>query len=122
MTVHESRQNQALPIETGDIDCPESLASALSLINFIASRFLQKIDQVDVEATSPFPPRGIAKAASIQYRLWKQTGDRKWLEASDFLISMITCFSKRWMNAGKNAFHRWEKLKLKFSSKTLGLS
>jgi hypothetical protein len=40
----------------------------------------------------------------VQYRLWKQTGDRKWLEAAERMKLMLTNFSKRWMNAGKAAF------------------
>jgi hypothetical protein len=106
MTVHESRQGQdsALPIELGDSHCPESLASALSRINFIAGRFNEKIEQVDVEAISPFPPRSLYKTTLMQYRLWKQTGDRKWLEAAERMKLMLTNFSKRWMNAGKAAF------------------
>jgi hypothetical protein len=100
MTLHESRQSKTSPLEVGDSQCPESLASALNRINFISARFNDKIDQVDFEAISPFPPRGIAKASSIQYRLWKETGERKWLEASDAMILMNKHFSKRWMNAG----------------------
>jgi hypothetical protein len=100
MTLHESRQDPASPIELGNSHCPESLASALSRINFISARFNEKIDQVDFEAISPFPPRGLYKAASIQYRLWKQTGDRKWLESSEAMRLMLSHFSKRWMNAG----------------------
>lgn len=95
-----------MPIELGDSQCPESLASALSRINFIASRFNEKFEQVDREAISPFPPRSLYKAASVQYRLWKQTGDRKWLEASEEMRVMLTHFSKRWMNAGKNPCRR----------------
>jgi hypothetical protein len=106
MSVHESRQGQdlTLPIELGDASCPESLASALSRINFIAGRFNEKIDQVDVEAISPFPPRSLYKAASMQYRLWRQTGDRKWLEAAEGMKLMLSHFSKRWINAGKPVF------------------
>ena len=100
MTLHESRQDPTSSIEIGDIHCPESLASALSRVNFITNRFNEKIEQVDFEAMSPFPPRGLYKAASTQYRLWKQTGDRKWLEASNALKLMLSHFSKRWMNAG----------------------
>ncbi|KAE9366721.1 hypothetical protein N431DRAFT_471753 [Stipitochalara longipes BDJ] len=101
LTLHESRQDPALPIELGDDHCPESLASALNRINFIAGRFNEKIEQVDLEAISPFPPRSLYKGASIQYKLWKQTGDRKWLEASERMKLMLTHFSKRWMNAAK---------------------
>jgi hypothetical protein len=106
MVVHESRQDQdsAQPIELGDSHCPESLASALSRINFIAGRFNEKIDQVDVEAISPFPSCSLYKTSSVQYRLWKQTGDRKWLEAAERMKLMLANFSKRWMNAGKAAF------------------
>jgi len=101
MTLHESRQDPALPLELGDDRCPESLASALSRINYIARRFNEKIDQVDFESISPFPPRSLYKGAAIQYRLWKETGDRKWLETSEEMKLMLTHFSKRWMNAGR---------------------
>lgn len=105
MTLHQSRQNQASTLEVGDSQCPESLASALNRINFISAKFNNNIDQVDFEAISPFPPRGLAKASSIQYRLWKETGERKWLHASDAMILMLTYFSKRWMNAGMITFY-----------------
>jgi hypothetical protein len=114
MTLQESRQDPASPIDVGDNHCPEALASALNRINYISAQFNKKIDQVDFEAISPFPPRGISKAAAIQYRLWKQTGDSKWLDASDALTMMVTHFSKRWMNAGKIAFREKDRLKLIF--------
>jgi hypothetical protein len=104
MTLHNSRQDPSSPIELGDSYCPESLASALSRVNFITTRFNGKIEQVDFEAMSPFPPHGLYKAALIQYKLWKQTGDRKWLEVSNSIKLMLTHFSKRWMNAGKTTF------------------
>ena len=100
MTLHESRQDPSLPIELGDSYFPGSLASSLARLNSISRRFNDKIEQVNIEAISPFPPRSLYKAASIQYRIWKQTGDRKWLESSDAITLMLTCFSKRWMNAG----------------------
>ncbi len=110
MTLQESRQNPALPIDIGDSGCPETLASTLIRLNYITARFNEKIEKFDLEAISPFPPRGISKAASIQYRLWKQSGDSKWLEASDSIKVMLSHFSKRWMNAGRIAFHRRDTL------------
>jgi hypothetical protein len=95
----------------GDSHCPESLASALTRINYIATKFNENIDQVDFEAMSPFPPRGLGKGASFQYRLWKETGERKWLEASDAMMLMISYFSKRWMNACKSSFY-WNMTKI----------
>jgi len=100
MTLHESRQHPALPLRLGDDDLPESLASALNRINYIARRFNEKIVQVDSESISPFPPRSLYKGAAIQYRLWQETGDRKWLEAAEEMKLMLSHFSKRWMNAG----------------------
>ena len=100
MTFHESRQDPSLPIELGDSYFPGSLASSLTRMNSISRRFNDKIEQVNIEAISPFPPRSLYKAASIQYRIWKQTGDRKWLESADAMKLMLTYFSKRWMNAG----------------------
>ena len=104
MTLHESRQDPALPLELGDHHCPESLASALSRMNFIVARFNERIKEVDFDAISPFPPRSLYKGSLIEYRLWKQTGDRKWFEASEEMKLMLTHFSKRWMSAGKFAF------------------
>lgn len=103
MSLHESRQKSDSLLDLGDSDCPESLASALTRNNYTVKRFNDKIDQVDTDALSPFPPRGLGKAASFQYRLWRETGERKWLDDSDAIMLMISHFSKRWMNAGKGS-------------------
>ncbi len=118
MTLHESRQNPALPIDVGDTLCTEALGSALNRINYIASTFNEKIEQVGLESISPFPPRGLSKAASIQFKLWKQTGISKWLDASDSITFMLSHFSKRWMNAGTITFHERDRPKLIVPSKT----
>lgn len=61
MTLHESRPDTA----KNELDGPESFESSLSRITEISKRFNKKIDQVDVDAISPFPPDGVFKAASI---------------------------------------------------------
>jgi hypothetical protein len=71
----------------------------------IAGQFNKDIDGVGVDAISPFPPYGLAKAASLQLRLWKETGDPTYGTAVKQLTVMLTHFSKRWGNASK--LHRW---------------
>lgn len=103
MTLHESRPEIALPANFNNSDMPESLKSALDRINKVSTKFNLKIQQVNSEALSPFPPYGLSKAAATQYRLWSETSDVKHLEAADSLLLMIRYFSKRWLSAGKNA-------------------
>jgi hypothetical protein len=104
MTLHESRPQISSAEEVSRPETPESRLSALKRLNRISTIFNEKIDQVDFEAISPFPPQGLAKACSTQYRLWRDTGEETYLRAAESLMIMIGHFSKRWMKAGKNDF------------------
>jgi len=104
MTLHESRPLMSSAEEVSSPETPESRLSALKRLNRISTKFNEKIDQVDFEAISPFPPQGLAKACLTQYRLWRDTGEETCLKAAESLMIMIKHFSKRWMKAGKNNF------------------
>jgi hypothetical protein len=101
ITLHSNNEDQNCPTDIGIIECAESLASGLDSLQSIAEKFNTQIDEVDVNAISPFPPYGLAKAASLQLRLWKETGDPTYDSAVKRLTVMLTHFSKRWGNASK---------------------
>jgi hypothetical protein len=98
MTLHESRP-KTNPAGEG-LQGSESFESSMERLSLVAAIFNEKINQVDVEAISPFPPDGVFKAATIQYQLWEKTGNSKYLEGANSLMLMMKYFSKRWVNAG----------------------
>ncbi|KAH7379905.1 hypothetical protein BKA64DRAFT_686597 [Cadophora sp. MPI-SDFR-AT-0126] len=102
MTLYESRPKTTLSDEFNRSDTPESLKSAIARIYIISATFNGKIQEVDCEAISPFPPGGLRKAATICYRLWSETSDISHLKAADSLLAMIRHFSKRWLSAAKH--------------------
>jgi hypothetical protein len=103
MTLHESRPQEDTTSGVSFNEAPESLASTLSRLNHISSLFNSKIAKVNFEAMSPFPPLSLAKASTIQYQLWRETGDIKCLTAAESLKTMVRHFSKRWMGAGESS-------------------
>ncbi|KAH7327025.1 hypothetical protein BKA65DRAFT_509774 [Rhexocercosporidium sp. MPI-PUGE-AT-0058] len=105
MTLYESRPKIDLSVEFSRSDAPESLKSALARMKIVSTKFNLKIQQVDCEAISPFPPHGLTKAATTRYRLWSETSDASHLEAADSLLTMVRHFSNRWSNAAKHAVY-----------------
>ncbi|KAL2060622.1 hypothetical protein VTL71DRAFT_9263 [Oculimacula yallundae] len=101
MILYNSRPKTDLSCEFNRSDAPESLKSTLARIRIVSTKFDEKIQQVDRESISPFPPHGLTKAATTRYRLWSETSDHSHLEAADSLLTMVRHFSKRWLNAAK---------------------
>ncbi|KAH6720556.1 hypothetical protein BKA61DRAFT_237012 [Leptodontidium sp. MPI-SDFR-AT-0119] len=101
MTLYESRPRTDLSVEFNRSDAPESLKSVLARMEIVSTKFNLKIQEVDREAISPFPPHGITKAAATRYRLWSETSDVSHLEAADSLLIMARHFSRRWLSAAK---------------------
>ncbi|KAE8446351.1 hypothetical protein EG329_012100 [Mollisiaceae sp. DMI_Dod_QoI] len=102
MTLHESRLRTSLSEEYLNCDQPESLRSSLERVHRICTVFNERIDQVSIDAMSPFPPYGLIKAATLRERLFKETGDHSQMAAADSLTLMAKHFSRRWKNAGKS--------------------
>ncbi|KUJ23808.1 uncharacterized protein LY89DRAFT_726866 [Mollisia scopiformis] len=103
MTLHESRPRTSLSEEYLNCDQPESLRSSLERIHGLCTRFNARIEQVSVDAMSPFPPYGLIRAATLRHQLFKETGDYSHITAADSLTLMVKHFSKRWKRAGKNS-------------------
>ncbi|RFU34686.1 hypothetical protein B7463_g1652, partial [Scytalidium lignicola] len=99
ITLHESQPKTSLDPDAICSDAPESLQSTLNRLALISKKFNDNIRQIDIEGMSPFPPHGITRAALLQYRLWKETGDIKYCETANVLTVMVKHFSKRWMRA-----------------------
>lgn len=101
MTLHESRPRISLSEDYLHCEQPESLRSSLERIHKVCSVFNERIEQVSIDAMSPFPPYGLIRAATLRDRLFKETGDDLHVAAADSLTLMVKHFSKRWKNAGK---------------------
>jgi hypothetical protein len=96
MTLHEARE------KSWDLPSAHStdfLTTSLKGVAWIAKRFNQNINQVDIDAVSPFPPYGLYLAALQQDRMWRETGDLRCFEATNSLAAMLAHFGRRWLNA-----------------------
>jgi hypothetical protein len=104
MTLHESRPRTSLSKEYFSSNEPESLKSSLELVHRICTVFNIRIEQVSVDAMSPFPPYGLIRGAILREQLFKETGDYSHMIAADSLTLMVRHFSRRWKNAGETNF------------------
>jgi hypothetical protein len=77
----------------------EFLQTSLDGVTWISNRFNQRIDQVDIDAVSPFPSYSVYMTAIQQDRIWRETGDLTCFEATKSLVSMLRHFGRRWLNA-----------------------
>lgn len=81
--------------------CSNALQASLNSVAHITTGFNQKISEVDPETLSPFSPHPLFKAAEVEARLWRLTGDEDHERALGELVTILRCYSLRWGNAGK---------------------
>jgi hypothetical protein len=94
MVLHASRESFGISPLTSSF-----FHQSLDAISWISEKFNKKIEQVNVEAVSPFPPHSITLAALELDRMWRETGDLKYLDRANSLITMLRFFSRRWLGA-----------------------
>lgn len=101
MTIHEHQAKTKSSMDELLSSAPESLRPTLDRVDRTVRKFLDNLSQIDVEAMSPFPPCGLAKAVLLRRRLWRETGDDSHQKAMDNINLMIKQVTKRWIRASK---------------------
>jgi hypothetical protein len=83
---------------------PQVTASAvlswtLDISAQISSRFNNSVESIDLDALSVFVPHSLYKAALTKSRMWKETGEERYLQAYASLQVMLGHFKTRWLNS-----------------------
>jgi hypothetical protein len=98
--LHESRYH-SFPLQES---ATYFLQTSLNGMSWIAIRFNQKIDQIDMDVMSLFPTHSIYMGTMQQERLWRDTGDLRCFEAVKSLLAMLRHFGRKWLGASKCIF------------------
>jgi hypothetical protein len=67
----------------------------------IAEAAYADTENFHLDLLSPFLPLSLFQAGLIQYRIWKQNGDKIHKERLDSCVVQVRSFTRRWLIAGQ---------------------